>query len=151
MMNFTRQVSIDDFVSSPTYVSWPFEYRLSEANLDPGEILEENPPVYFRRNLENMSAIAKAHNVKIMLSTWAHSPYLNDYASEDYYQLAFAENNDVVKEVAADQQIPLFDFAEVMPQDVTYWADGRHVNEAGAIEKARLFADYIHQQELIDP
>src|SRR6266508_477073 len=28
MMNITRQVSVDDFVSSSTYVSWPFEFRL---------------------------------------------------------------------------------------------------------------------------
>jgi lysophospholipase L1-like esterase len=150
MMNFTRQVSIDDFVSSSTYVSWPFEHRLSEDNLDPSEILKENPPVYFRRNLVNMSAIAKEHNVTILLSTWAHSPYLNDYASQDYYQLAFAENNDVVKEVAAEQQIPLFDFAEVMPQDATYWADGRHVNEAGAVVKAKLFAEFIDAEGLIE-
>ena len=150
MMNFTRQVSIDDFVSAPTYVSWPYEYRLSEGNLDPSEILKENPPVYFRRNLENMSAIAKEHNVTILLSTWAHSPYLNDYASQEYYQLAFAENNDVVKEVAANQQILHFDFAEVMPQEAIYWADGRHVNEAGALVKARLFAQFIDAEGLIE-
>ncbi|HET9905936.1 MAG TPA: SGNH/GDSL hydrolase family protein [Anaerolineales bacterium] len=150
MLSFTRQVSIDDFVSSPTYVSWPFEYRLIEDNLDPNEILKENPPIYFRRNLENMTAVAKAHNITILLSTWAHSPFLNDYAAEDYYQLAFAENNDVVKEVATEQQIPLFDFAAVMPKDARYWADGRHVNEAGAVEKARLFAEYISEQGLID-
>jgi lysophospholipase L1-like esterase len=150
MMNISRQVSIDDFVSSPTYVSWPFEYRLSEDNLDPAEILKENPPIYFRRNLENMSVIAKEHDVMIMLSTWAYSPYLNDYASQDYYQHGFQENNDVVKEVAADQQIPIFDFAAVMPQDAEYWADGRHVNEAGALVKARLFAEFIHEQGWID-
>ena len=150
MMNFTRQVSIDDFVSAPTYVSWPYEFRLSEGNLDPSEILKENPPIYFRRNLENMSAIAKEHNITIMLSTWAHSPYLKDYAAQDYYQLAFAENNDVVKEVAAEQHIPLFDFAEVMPQDASYWADGRHVNEAGALVKARLFAEFIDAEGLIE-
>ena len=56
----------------------------------------------------------------------------------------------VVQEVAADQQILLFDFADVMPQEATYWADGRHVNEAGALVKARLFAEYIHDQGLID-
>ena len=150
MMNFSRQVSIDDFVSSPTYVSWPYEYRLSEDNLDPAEILKENPPIYFRRNLENMSAIAKEHDVMIILSTWAYSPYLKDYASQDYYQHGFQENNDVVKEVAADQHIPLFDFAAVMPQDTSYWADGRHVNESGALEKAALFAEFIHTQGLIE-
>jgi lysophospholipase L1-like esterase len=151
MMNMSRQVSIDDFVSSPTYVSWPYEARLTEYNLDPAEILKENPPIYFRRNLENMSAIAKEHGVTILLTTWAYSPYLKDYAAQDYYQHGFKENNDVVKEVAADQHVPLFDFAAVMPQDAKYWADGRHVNETGALVKARLFAEYIHDQGWINP
>jgi len=151
MMNMSRQISIDDFVSSPTYVSWPYEYRLSEDNLDPAEILKENPPIYFRRNLENMSAIAKDHDIRILLTTWAHSPYLKDYAAEDYYQDGFKENNDVIEEVAADQQVPIFDFAALMPQDAKYWADGRHVNEEGALVKARLFAEYLHDQRLIEP
>ena len=149
-MNITRQVSVDDFVSAPTYVSWPFESRLNEKNLDPAKILEENPPIYFRRNLENMIATAKEQEVQILFSTWAHSPNLNDYASEGYYQQGFRENNDVVKEVAVSHDIPLFDFAAVMPQDAMYWADGRHVNEAGALVKARLFAEFIHDHGLID-
>jgi len=149
-MNITRQVSVDDFVSASTYMSWPFESRLIENNLDPAEILKENPPIYFRRNLENMIAIANEHDVQILFSTWAHSPNLNDYASEGYYQQGFRENNDVVKEVAVSHDIPLFDFAGVMPQEVIYWADGRHVNETGALVKARLFAEYIHDQGLIN-
>jgi hypothetical protein len=150
-MNFTRQVSVDDFVSAPTYMSWPFEARLLEDNLDPVEILKANPPVYFRRNLENMIAIAREHEVEILFSTWASSPHLNDYAAEDYYQQAFRDNNDVVKEVAVSHDIPMFDFAAVMPQDATYWADGRHVNESGAIVKAQLFAEFLDNQGLIDP
>lgn len=149
-LNITRQVSIDDFVSAPTYVSWPFEDRLEEEHLDPAEILKENPPIYFRRNLENMVAVANAHDVKILLSTWAYSPYLNDYASQDYYQAGFKENNGVVKDVAAEQSTPMFDFAAVMPQEAIYWADGRHVNEAGAVVKARLYAAYIDDHGLID-
>jgi lysophospholipase L1-like esterase len=149
-MNASRQVGIDDFVSSPTYLSWPFDYRLLEDNVDPVEILKENPPVYFQRNLENMVAVAKEHKVKIMFSTWAYSPYLKDYASETYYQLGFKENNAVVKAVATDQHIPLFDFAAVMPQDTKYWADGRHSSEAGAVVKAGLFAEFIDAQGLIE-
>ena len=150
MTNSTRQVSVDDFVSAPTYLSWPFESRLQEDNLDPAEILKENPPIYFRRNLENMIAVAKEQCMGIMFSTWAYSPYRNDYASEGYYQQGFNENNEVVKEVATTQQIPLFDFASVMPQDAEYWADGRHVNEAGALVKARLYAEFIHGEGLIE-
>ncbi len=148
-LNLTRQVSIDDFVSAPTYMSWPFENRLTDNNLDPYEILKENPPVYFRRNLENIIAIAKEHDIEVLFSTWAYSPYLNDYASEAYYQQGFDENNAVVEGIATAAQIPLFDFARVMPQDAKYWADGRHVNEAGALEKATLFAEFIHNQQLI--
>jgi lysophospholipase L1-like esterase len=150
-LNRTRQVSIDDFVSAPTYVSWPYESRLEEDNLDPVQVLKENPPIYFQRNLENMIAIVQAHDVQILFSTWAHSPYLNDYASKDYYQAAFKEHNDVVKAVASDWKIPVFDFAAVMPQEAIYWADGRHVNESGALIKARLFAQYIHDHGLINP
>jgi hypothetical protein len=131
-------------------LSWPFEDRLREEKLDPVDILKENPPVYFRRNLEDIVAVAKENGVEIMFSTWAYSPYLKDYASEAYYQQGFKENNNVVKEVAADQQIPLFDFAAVMPQDAKYWADGRHSNEAGALVKAMLFAEFIHTQRLIE-
>jgi len=150
LTNRTRQVSVDDFVSSPTYVSWPFEYRLDQDGLDPTEVLEQNLPTYFQRNLENMIAIAEEHNVQILFSTWAHSPYLHDYAAEAYYQQGFRENNDVVKDVATSHGIPLFDFASLMPQDAQYWADGRHVNEAGALVKARLFAEFIDTQGLIE-
>lgn len=149
-MNMSRQVSVDDFVSAPTYMSWPFESRLLEDNLDPAELLQENPPIYFQRNLENMIAVAREHDVRILFSTWAYSPNLNDYASQDYYQQGFQENNDVVKDVALSHEIPLFDFASVMSQDAMYWADGRHINEAGAMLKAQLFAEYIHDQGFID-
>jgi lysophospholipase L1-like esterase len=150
MTNLTRQVSVDDFTSSPTFLSWPFESRLNEDGVDPTKILEKNTPIYFRRNLENMIAIAKEHGIEVLFVTWAYSPYLDDYASKEYYQQGFQENNEVVKEVANRHHIPLFDFAEVMPQDAKYWADGRHVNEVGALEKARLFAEFIHTLGLID-
>jgi hypothetical protein len=52
--------------------------------------------------------------------------------------------------VAASHDIPLFDFADIMPQDAAYWADGRHVNEAGALIKAQLFAEFIHTQGLVE-
>ena len=149
-MNFTRQVSVDDFVSSPTYLSWPFESRLEGGEAEATEILRENPPIYFQRNLENMIAVAEAHRVKIMLATWASSPYLNDYAAEDYYQQAFQENNQVVIALANSHDVPLFDFADVMSPDAKYWADGRHSNEEGALLKATLFAEFIHTQGLIE-
>jgi lysophospholipase L1-like esterase len=150
MANMTRQVSVDDFVSAPTYLSWPFEERLEARDLDPVYVLGENPPIYLRRNLNNMIAVARENGVDIMLATWAYSPYLNDYASEGYYQAGFQENNEVVRAAANQHGVPLFDFVKVMPQDKQYWADGRHVNEAGALLKASLFAEFIAAQGFIE-
>src|SRR6185295_4126272 len=78
-LNFTRQVSVDDFVSPSTYWSWPYEERISQEGADPIEILKKNPPIYFKRNLEDMIAVAKAHGTAIMFATWAFSPNLDDY------------------------------------------------------------------------
>jgi hypothetical protein len=36
-----------------------------------------------------------------------------------------------------------------MSKDKRYWADGRHVNEEGALVKARLFAEFIHSLGII--
>ena len=55
-----------------------------------------------------------------------------------------------VKEVANSYGTYLFDFAAVMPQDRKYWSDGRHVNEAGALLKAELFADFIRASGAFD-
>lgn len=140
----TTQVGIGNFVESDTAYG-PYSLK----NHDPFELLEKNPPVYFRRNLNNMIAVSRANDADIMLSTWAYSPYFDDYASTDYYQKGFAQNNEVVKEAAASSGVPLFDFASVMPRDKKYWADGRHVNELGAERKAELFADFIHKNGLI--
>jgi uncharacterized protein YkuJ len=150
LANVTRQVSVDDFVSAPTFLSWPYESRLSESHRTPAGILQENPPTYFRRNLEDVIAIAHEHGVEVLLATWAYSPHLNDYASKPDYQQGFEENNRVVREVAISHHTRLFDFAEVMPQDTRYWADGRHSNEAGAALKASLFAEYLHSEGLLD-
>lgn len=54
------------------------------------------------------------------------------------------------KEVANRYGTYLFDFSAVMPQDKKYWSDGRHVNEAVALLKARLFADFIRDSGVLD-
>ena len=138
------QVGVESFVNRDTYLGafTGSEYRA--AQYDKFELLEKNPPVYFRRNLVNMVAIAKANGIDAILSTWAHSSKMQDYAASDYYRLGFKQNNEVVREVANQTGALLFDFATVMPEDPEYWSDGRHVNEAGAALKAGLFADYLH-------
>ena len=113
-------------------------------------LLKAHPPNYLRRNLTNMVVITRAHGADILLSTWAYSPYLDDYASTPHYQRGFEENNAVILEVAAENEVKLFDFAERMPKTKEYWSDGRHVNEKGALVKAKLFAEFVHESGLLE-
>ena len=110
------------------------------------KILEQNPPIYFYRNLKSMIAICQAHDLKVMMATWAHSPQFNDYAASEAYQKGFKEHNEVIKGLGKEMNVPVFDFASVMDQDKKYWVDGRHVNEEGATLKADLFAEFIQKQ-----
>jgi lysophospholipase L1-like esterase len=141
-----RREGLGSYVNAPTYKG----QGSSNPSTDPMVLLEVHPPSYFRRNLTNMVVITRAHGADILLSTWAHSPYFNDYASTAYYQRGFQENNAVIREVAAERGVRLFDFAKKMPKSKEYWSDGRHVNEKGALAKAQLFADFLHKSGLLD-
>ena len=150
----SSQAGLGTLVNTPTFFGAGGEqWRNTKgpvAEQRAAELLKKNPPVYFRRNLTNMASLAKVNNVSIAFATWAHSPHFNDYAATGVYQSGFRENNEVVKEVAARYDTYLFDFAAVMPQDGKYWSDGRHVNEAGALLKAELFADFIRASGVLD-
>ncbi len=140
----TSQVGIGNFVDSNT------SYKPNSViDRDPFNLLKKNPPIYFKRNLTNIAAVSRANGAEIIFATWAHSPKFYDYASTPHYEQGFRENNEVVKEVAQINGIPMFDFASKMPGDSIYWADGRHVNELGAEKKAELFTEFIHNSGLI--
>lgn len=115
------------------------------------ELLRAHPPVHFARNLESMIGLARQHRFQILLATWAHSPHMKDYAATPHYARCYEEMNRTVVDVATRNQIPVFDFASVMPAEPRYWSDGRHVNEEGAARKAALFAEFIHSHNLVQP
>lgn len=135
--------------SKPSVMNTGF---VKELNGTPMETLQKNKPVYFERNLRNIIAIAKEHNISVLLATWAHSNRFNDYSATPHYEKGFAENNEVVKKVGSDHNVPVYDFASEMPMDEKFWSDndGRHVNELGAELKGKLFANFIYLNKLID-
>ena len=144
------QNNIDYFVDAPTTKQNLIDTGYNEIlGGTPMETLERNPPIYYERNLRNMVAIAKEHGVQIVLATWAWSPYFNQYTSAPHYIKGFEECNQVVKEVAETHHVPFFDFANLMPKDKQYWADGAHENEKGSVVKAEIWAQYLHKSGLL--
>ena len=148
----TLQVGLDQFIEAPTGFSRPLgdPAHVHDRGLpDPFDLLDKNPPVYFRRNVTNIVAVARANGAEVLLATWASSPRLGDYASFPHYQRGFEEHNALVRQVAAERGVPVFDFAAVMPEEPAFWADGRHVNEQGARLQSELFARFIESARLI--
>jgi hypothetical protein len=114
------------------------------------EVLRSHPPRFFEENLESMVALARHRGIDVLLTSWAHSPNFDDYASTNAYETGFREHNEISRRVAERNGVPFFDFAAEMPTEVEFWADGRHNTEAGAARKAELFAAFVHDRFLSD-
>ncbi len=56
--------------------------------------------------------------------------------------MGFQKQNKMIKNLSKSNNILLLDFANLMPEDREYWADGVHVNEAGALKKAKIFSNF---------
>jgi hypothetical protein len=111
--------------------------------IDGMDILNTNQPIYTERNVINMIAICKANGIDIVLSSFISVP-LSKETSSKLYQKAIEENNQIMKNLSFEYEIPFFDFKAVMPVDQKYWIErGVHVNEKGSEIKAKLFADFI--------
>ncbi|NQT22612.1 MAG: SGNH/GDSL hydrolase family protein [Candidatus Omnitrophica bacterium] len=115
------------------------------------QMLMTNQPIYFRRNIENIVILARENGIKTILATFAYSPLFEELprAFSKEYRTAYEETNNVLKAVAEKNDVNLFDFAGLFPNDKRYYTDGRHVSEEGAKLKAKLFAQYIIDNNLI--
>jgi len=135
-------IGVGNFLNPPDFLYGTTEEKILEA-------LEKNPPIYFKRNLENMVVLSNYRNATVLLSTWAHSDEFGDLTSSYAYEKGYEEMNVVVKEVGAENNVLVYDFVKDMPKDKKYWVDGRHVNDAGAELKGKLFAEYIYKNDLV--
>ncbi len=150
MLNLRFRLLPMAFVGLEGYVNTESSY-LNTWSRDPKMVgyLDANPPTFFRRNLENMIAIARQQKIGFVLTTWASCPLAGDYITLPQYARGAVEHNTVLKAVAAEQTVSLLDLAVEMPQDPRYWFDGRHVNAVGAQKKAELVAQFLIKQNLI--
>lgn len=80
-LGLSNQIVLETAVTSPRYVGLGGN---ETGNMGASvEVLRKNPPVYFRRNLQNMVSVARDNNVRLVFATWAHSPHFGDYAAAE--------------------------------------------------------------------
>jgi hypothetical protein len=113
-------------------------------------MLEANPPVFFRRNTENLVAIAKQTGVQPVLMTFTYNTEFKLWFGTPGFQTATDEHNDILRETARREDIPLIDLDALFPKEKRYFkGDGIHVNADGARLKAQIVAEFLIERNLI--
>lgn len=114
------------------------------ADVSAMDILKNNPPIHFERNLNSMIAVAKQQDVDVLLLTFATSTEFNSvYVASEEYMFALAQHNDVTRDTASATETRLFDLAAVFPEDPSLFTDGRHMTLDGNRVRAQLIGDFI--------
>jgi lysophospholipase L1-like esterase len=115
-------------------------------------VLDANPPIYFERNFRNMVAIAKANGADVVFSTWAYytgeTPFDN-FMSPQHMQNGVDEQNEIVRSLGEELDIPVVDFAETVPENAAFWIDGMHLTPEGTYEQASEYAAFLIENELL--
>ena len=95
-----------------TYPSGIFQEASAE------DMLENNPPVHFERNLVNMLAVAERHDVDVLLVTMVFSDEVatGNLARKEYAS-AMAEHNNVTRRIAKATGTALFDLVGFFPDN----------------------------------
>lgn len=132
-------------IKNDTYPSGLFR------NLDAQRMLEINQPVYYARNLRNLIAIAQDYDIQAALLTFTLSPHFPQEPRAFTPEFAFgiAQNNETLFNLAAEMNVPIFDFAAVMPTAPQYFADGIHFTAEGNRLRAQLIGDFIISQNFL--
>ena len=119
------------------------------GKLTSAQTLAANPPIYFERNLRNMIAIARENDINVLLMTIAVNPNEWGIGATPYYLDATAEHIELIQQLALDLDVPIFDFASVMPLDSEFWVGSIHYSAAGEEVHAGLIAEFLTKKELI--
>jgi len=115
------------------------------------DMLDHNPPVYFRRNLENLVAVAEAHGVQPVLATFAYSDRVtgDPVLTSPEFARGIREHNQLIEEIGAKLSVPVFRFADAFPDDPPLFIGAVHLSSRGNRLKGRLFARYLIEAGLI--
>ena len=149
------EVSFEPAISQFFWKDTSLEGLMSEEyhpNLGdtPINTLKKNKPIYFKRNLESAIAISRHHGIKVLIPTFTYSAKMGDFMSARHYKFGVQEQNELIRNLEPQSGVWIYDFIRDMPDEPTYWKDGRHVNVKGAQKKAELIARYIHNNHIIE-
>lgn len=104
-------------------------------------------PDAFRRNVESLIAIARAHGVQPVLTTTAFDESFDtpDPEKDPYYVLILGsrEHNQVMREIAEKEHVELIPLDELIPKDPGIFGDVVHLSWKGNRMLTKIVADRL--------
>ena len=106
----------------------------------------------FRFNMDNIIALLKAKDIKVVLASFAMHPdiwHWQEVIPPIMWEIGIGENNEAIEELADKYQVPLIPFAKAPFQQGTedygsaVYSDSIHMSTTGNRFKAEIFADTI--------
>ncbi len=123
----------------------------------------------YRDNLITIAGVARAHRVRLVYmtqqTTWNSSvdpqaenwqwglydPDIGKASRADLGDTALESLNDAMRQVAAEQQIPLYDLRKILPKSTEFFYDDVHFNVRGAQAAGKGLAEFISSRSLLPP
>lgn len=125
--------------------TWKFENLPSDDRQKISNFNGTSAAVY-RRNVEHILAVAKSRGIEIVLATFpfnGDAPNWNEYMPDELWGRGIAENNEVIRNVAATQHLPLVAFHEYADSHKKIFLDSIHLTPSGNMELADVLAATI--------
>ena len=111
----------------------------------------------FRWALQLMITASKTHNILPIIMTQANrfaetpeefilkslNPMLNGGINYETFKNEYDTFNEITRELAKENEIPLIDLAKLVPQEKKYMYDILHYNDEGSIFVANIISEYI--------
>ena len=111
-----------------------------DMNLDPSPGLK-----VYRRNLQGIIDLARSKNVQVVLSTYCH--FLHSAVKDDplhmRYETIVALENEIMRQLAHQNELTLVDNATDFPHDELYFVDSIHFSPAGMTRLAENMAGRV--------
>lgn len=119
----------------------------------------------YRENLKTIVGVCQVHNIRLILVTqpttwdslvdpeiknWQWMLYRNGVTYRaDFMDEAMEKLNNVMRQVAADSSVPLFDLARTIPKSSEFFYDDAHFNVKGAYLSGMGLASFILENKLM--
>jgi lysophospholipase L1-like esterase len=120
----------------------------------------------YRTNLRSIIGVAQAHGIDLVFMTqattwnsqvdprvenWIWGTYKNGVTYRtDLMDKAMKAYNNVMREVASENHVPVFDLALLMPKSLDFFYDDCHFNIEGARKAGDLLSAFLIENGLVD-